>query len=158
MKISKLISIALVLSIVVMTSCGNDDKSTESVNAKSQIETTTKINESEYSLWTEIGVLEDGVPVITADKLSLITAVNRNHIKTDDFNPEVNSVFIDVMEDTYYLTFRGKESKVTFYVQLSKNSTLLAAGGTSCSSKDCSQEQLGCIPSYPNNPSGEAGL
>jgi hypothetical protein len=146
------------LILFFFTSCSNKDNSTANIETSKKSAKRELIKESGYSLWLEIGILKDGVPVLTADKNSLIEAVNKNHLEESGIGPILENVSIDEIENSFYLTFLGPEVKVSFYVQKRSNNTLLAASGTSCKTTACSQEHRGCIPSYPNNPAGEAGI
>lgn len=148
----------IILITLMTVSCTTNERAVEDLNQKNSETTTTRIDRSKYNLWSEVGAIKDGKLVITADKQKMIEAINRNHIEKAGFNPNVENVSIEKMDSNYYLSFTGKEYKVTLYLQLEENSTLFAAAGTSCSTSACSQEQFGCIPQYPNNPAGQSGI
>jgi hypothetical protein len=156
MKTIKCITVVLLFA-AILSSCNEETNDVNLENSDS-IEQKSKIDDSKVNHLVEIGSLKNGVPVITVDKQKLIKSVNINHIHKAGFNPEVVDVMIDQIDDVYYLKFTGEKYRVTFYLELNNNQTFMANSTTSCSTSACSNEQLGCIPEYPDNPAGKSGI
>ena len=154
----KNLSILMVMLMLVTISCSNENSNEEGVNLEDSIKKST-VELTKANGWVKIGKLDNDQIVLTANKQKLINSLNQNLlIGQEDY---VNDLHIDRIKDSYYLFFTGEKIRVAFYVQLDKdNVSLMAAAKTSCSTSDpgCIEEQLGCIPEYPDNPPGQAGI
>jgi hypothetical protein len=149
----------LFLTLMILVSCANDKE----INLNSEeIDTnsiTASISEDSYDGWVVVGKVESGVPVLTVDKNKLIEMVNTNLFEASGKTTRMNEVYLEIFDNSYYLTFKGDKHKASFYVQESKYGRgLMAAGKTVCTTSDCSDEQLGCVAKYPDNLPGREGI
>ncbi|WP_426431017.1 hypothetical protein ACPX19_01350 [Winogradskyella sp. HB-48] len=144
--------------VVLLLGCSNENQ-TELEETKSKNLRTSSIDEDSYKLWLEVGKLENNKSVLTINKSKLINNLNKNFTKINGVNPNVEEVSLVEIDNSFYLIFKGKKTSISFYVQESKYGRgLIVAQGTSCTTDECSQEQLGCIPYYPDNDPGHEGI
>lgn len=147
------------LILFVIFSCSNES-STGDPELNEELNNQKKpILDENYKSWVDIGRIEDGNAILTADKNNLIKSLNQNLFIVSGSSNRVSKVSIEKINDSFYLLFTGGKMRVAFYVEKIKGSNILrAAGSTSCSTTECSQEPLGCIPEYPLTPAGEEGI
>ncbi|MDB9755693.1 hypothetical protein OAB20_05350 [Winogradskyella sp.] len=154
----KYLKSSLVLMLLLSVSCTSVSNSEESSANKAE-NIQNQISEDTYKNWVEVGKIEDGVAILTADKNNLIESLNQNLYVTTGKSTRVNDVSIERIDDFFYLLFRSKKQRVTFYVQKSKDSNILRAAATTvCTTSECTQEPLGCIPKYDITPAGQDGI
>tara|TARA_R100001369_G_scaffold2745_5_gene8928 strand:+ start:49856 stop:50368 length:513 start_codon:yes stop_codon:yes gene_type:complete len=140
-------------------SCTNESDSEESSASKVENIQQNEITEDTYKNWVEVGKIEDGVAVLTADKNNLINSLNQNLFVTTGKSTRMTDVSLERIEDFFYLLFTSDKQRVTFYVQKSKDSNILRAAATTvCTTSECTQEPLGCIPKYDITPAGQEGI
>lgn len=143
MKKYRILILCTVIFSVFLSSC------TDETNSDNQIE-----EKSLEDNWVEIGALVDGEPVITGDKDALLESWNTNLLKLSGINGDFNDVYIDDTEGDYLLVFKGNQIQSSFYVELRNSSAFFAAGDTSCTTSDCSQENRGCVVKYDQGQPG----
>lgn len=140
----KLITVAIISLFIV--SCSND---------KGESSSKKVVNNDNL---IEIGVLEDGLPVIKGDKDALIKSWERNLLRLSKINAKFTDIYItEIGKEEYQLVFKGNEFKSSFFVQKSENNKLFASGDTSCTTSDCSQEPEGCFVTYKLSKPGAPG-
>lgn len=140
----KLITVIIISSLII--SCSNDKD-----------ESTSKKAVTDDNL-IEIGVLEDGLPVIKGDKYALIKSWERNLLRLSRINAKFTDIYItEIGNEEYQLVFIGNEFKSSFFVQKSENDKLFVSGDTSCTTSDCSQEPRGCVVTYKLSKPGAPG-
>ena len=94
-----------------------------------------------------VGKLENGQPTLTAKKAKLLTSLNTNLPKASGINGNFNDVTIVKIQDNYFLTFKGEKYKSTFSIQVQGVDMYVQPVTVTCTTSDCADEELGCIPS-----------
>jgi hypothetical protein len=156
MKILKNLSLILVI-VIFGFSCssdnsGNDEESPIN-DPKLELNSIKKIEGN----WVEIGVIRDGNPVIIGDKEALLESWNSNLLKYSGIRGNFTEVFINYSDGDYQLIFKGPDFQSSFYVKKENSNSLYAAGDTSCTTSEGSQEPEGCVVKYELSKPGAPG-
>lgn len=149
MKKIKLSFVAVLIFMVTLISCtGNEN--TDSPNGETNNTMVTKSTGN----WIEVGAIINGVATVTGDKASLIRNWNNTLLQKSGINGNFTDVSIIEDNGNYQLVFEGSTYKSSFYVKVLSSTTLMAAGDTSCTTSECSEENLGCVVKYDQGPPG----
>ncbi len=107
-------------------------------------------------IWVKVGEIHDDNITITANMDVMLESVNNIHF--NDENNFVDNAEIIRYNDQFVLVFTGPAAYTITYYGVGKPvydfKDILVASKTSCTTSDCSSEQMGCVPSYPDNPQG----
>lgn len=97
---------------------------------------------------TQVGVIENGKAVLTADKTTLMTNYNKNLLTRSKIDAKFSDVaIVEYERGKFVLVFSGPNHKSAFAITISTNKAL-AETTTSCTTSDCSQETYGCLVKY----------
>lgn len=94
-----------------------------------------------------VGKLENGQPVLTADKAKLISSLNTSLTKITGAATNFNSVSITKVQNYYYLIFKGGTTKSAFSIEVEGEKLYANPISITCTTSDCASEELGCLPS-----------
>jgi hypothetical protein len=96
---------------------------------------------------TPIGILVNRQPVFSVNVQNLINVFNANLAQASGINGNfTNADIIRIESGEYYLVFRGATYKSAFHVVVKNNTQLMARAGITCTTSECAEEVLGCIP------------
>ena len=99
-----------------------------------------------------IGKVIDNKAKITVNQTELIAGYTDNLNNNSQLNASFSSVELVGAGEQYFLVFRGNNLRSTLLVttqQMKDGSVMLMAqGGTSCTTTDCSHESTGCVPNW----------
>ena len=138
---------------ISLISCSNENKeSVATTTEKKQI--LQKFQDFDSSTLVHVGTMVDGEIVLNDNSSTLISTFE----KSRGISSESARIYPSD-NDTYGLVFKGpNNSKTTYLAVVGPDNGIYAVAGTSCSTSDCSEEQLGCVPEYPDNPAGQSGI
>lgn len=97
---------------------------------------------------TQVGVIENGKAVLTANKTNLLTNYNKNLLTRSNIDAKFSDVaIVEYEKGKFVLVFSGPNHKSAFAVTINANKAM-AETTTSCTTSDCSQETYGCLVKY----------
>lgn len=104
-----------------------------------------------------IGKLDNSVPVVTANKTTLLSNFTRNLLSLSGINGNFTDVVIIPDGGKYYLVFKGSEFRSSMLLKSVPNSDNTTTnfyeddggggGHVTCTTSDCASEPRGCVPS-----------
>ncbi|MGB4844931.1 MAG: hypothetical protein WBP16_10730 [Ferruginibacter sp.] len=101
-----------------------------------------------------IGKLNNSVPVLTANKTTLISNFSKNLLGLSGINGNFTDVMIVPDGSNYYLVFKGSQFRSSMLLKTvpatDDNSTTNFyedGGHVTCTTSDCASEPTGCVPS-----------
>jgi hypothetical protein len=101
---------------------------------------------------TEVGKLENGQPVLTIDKATVLRVYNANLLKFSKIDAKFNDVNLKPIDGgNYVLVFTSSTYKSSLFVR-NESGRMMAENSTSCTTSDnaCKREPNGCIPKFAN--------
>ena len=93
----------------------------------------------------KVGEIINGTPIFTVDKSKLIATYEDNLLEYGAIEADFLNVEIRNIENEYNLTFIGNNIKSSLFIS-NTNGDLIVDGKTSCTTSECSSENLGCSP------------
>lgn len=156
-NLKKITSLMILVMTFGFTSCSSESSENSKESQVEELEVTSDLKKEVEGNWLEVGVVRDGQPVITGDKEALLKSWNSNLLKLSGIRVNFTDVYIDGTDGDYQLIFRSTDYRSSFYVKRNGSVSLFAAGDTSCTTSDCSQETEGCIVKYELSKPGAPG-
>ena len=103
--------------------------------------------EAQTTNFKEVGKIEDGKLILTADAKTMCKSLSENLAKISNVTEQFTKVDLVEIDSRYFIVFQGSKWKTTFAV-VANEGKLLANVGVSCSTSDtgCSNS-TGCSPS-----------
>jgi hypothetical protein len=122
----------------------------------------TRYEDFDADVLVKVGEMQDDQISFVVNDEALIEQVNQSHFNEQGFF--VEQVQILRHDSQFKLVFTGNNNyRITYYavgkpVPEHDLLEIFKVGTTSCTTSACSSEQMGCVPEYPDNPSGQAGV
>jgi hypothetical protein len=109
------------------------------------------------SNWKEVGKIENGKPILTIDKESVIKSFNESLLKFSNIDGKFTDVkLISTDDKNFLLVFSGPIYRSTVYARRSSRTLAIieALTSTSCTTSECSTEPRGCVVMYDSQDIG----
>lgn len=100
---------------------------------------------SHFNYGQKVGEIINGTPIITVDKSKLIAIYENNLLEYGGIEANFLNVEIRNIENEYNLIFIGSNIKSSLFIN-NESGNLIVDGKISCTTSECSSENLGCSP------------
>jgi hypothetical protein len=146
-------TLIFLLVSISLISCSNENQESVATSTENK-QILQKFQDFDSRTLVHVGTMVDGEIVLNDKSSTLISTFQKSQGLSSNSAQVYSSD-----NNTYGLVFQGPNNlRTTYLAVIGPDNGLYAIDGTSCSTTDCSDEELGCIPVYSNTIPGQSGI